>query len=182
MGQLPSYMQIDDARLSNTVFVLPKMHIYGHGSSCQTKYSLNFIKFSARMNGEEVERWWAHINPASMSTREMGEGAREDTLDDHARSWNWRKITNFGKYQCLVFFSPMLMCTGQSFQSQFRKAITMHEKHRSAFEKFNVTFPEATVKEWEKQVAAWDADRNQPNPYEMPAVGTYMIAIYSSQT
>ena len=54
----------------------------------------------ARTDGEDPERWWAHINPVSMSTKEMGPGARLDTLDDHAGAWNWRKITGFGT--CLV--------------------------------------------------------------------------------
>jgi hypothetical protein len=51
----------------------------------------------ARTDGENPERWWAHINPVSMSTKEMGPGARQDTLDDHASAWNFRKVTGFGK-------------------------------------------------------------------------------------
>ena len=54
----------------------------------------------ARTDGEDPERWWAHINPVSMSTKEMGPGARLDTLDDHAGAWNWRKITGFG--ECFI--------------------------------------------------------------------------------
>src|SRR4051794_32493235 len=66
--QLPAYMRISQSILSSAKFVIPKFHIYGHGERCQTKYSLNFLKYSARTNGEEPERWWAHINPVSMST------------------------------------------------------------------------------------------------------------------
>jgi hypothetical protein len=94
--QYPSFMQIDPKRILSAKFVLPKFHIFNHGLSCQLRYSLNFLKYSARMNGEDPERWWAHINPISMSTREMGSGSRTDTIDDHARAWNWRKITNLG--------------------------------------------------------------------------------------
>jgi hypothetical protein len=79
-------------------FVIPKFHIYGHDSSCQFRFSLNFLKYSARKNGEEPERWWAHINPLSVNTREMGPGARHVTIDDHAAAWNWHKITSFGMY------------------------------------------------------------------------------------
>jgi hypothetical protein len=96
MPQLPKCMQIDMDKLRRAKFVLPKFHIYNHGTKCQTKFSLNFLRWSARTNGEDPERWWAHINPVSMSTREMGPGARHDTIDDHARAWNWRKIVNFG--------------------------------------------------------------------------------------
>ena len=84
--------------LDSITYVIPKFHILGHGHDCQTRFSLNYNKHSAHTNGEEPERWWAHINPLSMSTREMGPGARHDTIDDHAAAWNWRKITNFGIY------------------------------------------------------------------------------------
>jgi hypothetical protein len=94
--QFPDWMQIPPAVVDLVRFVIPKFHIYGHGNSCQTKFSLNYLKWSARTNGEEPERWWAHINPVSMQTKEMGPHARQDTLDDHAAAWNWRKITGFG--------------------------------------------------------------------------------------
>ena len=97
MQQYTSYMQIKDDCIHDAKFVLPKFHIYNHGVSCQTRYSLNYLLHSGRMNGEDPERWWAHINPVSMSTREMGPGSHTDTIDDHALAWNWQKITNFGK-------------------------------------------------------------------------------------
>lgn len=97
IAQLPETMQLDPEQLKATRFVIPKFHIYAHGISCQSLFSLNFLPFMARINGEEPERWWAHINPVSMSTKEMGPGARLDTLDDHAAAWNWQKITGMGK-------------------------------------------------------------------------------------
>ena len=95
-NQLPTSMQLPERVLTAAKFVIPKFHIYSHGERCQGKYSLNFLQYSARTNGEEPERWWAHINPVSMSTREMGPGARHDTIDDHACAWNWHKMTGFG--------------------------------------------------------------------------------------
>jgi Kyakuja-Dileera-Zisupton transposase len=53
-------------------------------------------------DGEDPERWWAHINPMSMSTKEMGPGAWLDMLDDYAGAWNWQKITGFGECFKLV--------------------------------------------------------------------------------
>ena len=98
LPQLPEIMRLNSEQLAAARFVIPKFHIYAHGLSCQTLFSLNFLPFMARTNGEEPERWWAHINPVSMSTKEMGPGARLDTLDDHAAAWNWRKITGMGKH------------------------------------------------------------------------------------
>jgi hypothetical protein len=102
--QLPSIMQPPNRVIDSTKFVIPKMHIYGHGKSCQTRYSLNFLKYSARTDGEDPERWWAHINPVTTSTREMGPGSRQDTIDDHAAAWNFCKIIGFGEY-LIIFFS-----------------------------------------------------------------------------
>jgi len=48
----------------------------------------------ARTNGEDPECWWAHINPVSMSIKEMGPGAWLDTLDDHAALGTGEKSLN----------------------------------------------------------------------------------------
>jgi hypothetical protein len=45
--QLPSYMQISTRTIESMKKVIPKLHIYGHGRSCQTKYSLNYLEHSA---------------------------------------------------------------------------------------------------------------------------------------
>jgi hypothetical protein len=95
--KLPKAMQIPPSVFVNIKYVIPKFHIYSHGSSCQFRFSLNFLKWSARTNGEDIERWWAHTNPVSMSTKEMAPGARTNTIDDHAAAWNFRKIVRFGK-------------------------------------------------------------------------------------
>src|SRR6202040_2208116 len=94
--QLPRFLQISKYRLCKAKYVLPKFHIYNHGLKCVLNYSLNFLRWSAASDLEDLERWWAHINPVSMSTKEMSEGSRHDTIDDHACAWNWRKITGFG--------------------------------------------------------------------------------------
>lgn len=77
-------------------YLIPKFHLPGHGPSCQTNYSFNFSKGVGRTHGETVEQEWAHINPAALSTREMGPGARHLTLDDSWSWWNWKKILGMG--------------------------------------------------------------------------------------
>ncbi len=85
-------MQIPDEIFILICFVIPKFHIYGHGTACQDTYSLNTLRGVVQTDGEDPEHWWAHINPVSMSTRLMGPGSRHDTIDDHTGAWNWRKI------------------------------------------------------------------------------------------
>jgi hypothetical protein len=101
--QFPRFMRLAAAIFVKIKYVIPKFHIYGHGTSCQYKFSLNFLKWSARIDGEDIERWWAHINPVSMSTKEMTPGARLGVLDDHAAAWNFRKITGFGMLYVVYF-------------------------------------------------------------------------------
>jgi hypothetical protein len=96
MCQFLTFMQIDVDRLRSMKFMLPKFHIYNHGPKCFTNFSLNFLRWSAASDLGDPERWWSHINPVSMSTKEMSEGAWNDTIDDHASGCNWRKVTRFG--------------------------------------------------------------------------------------
>lgn len=96
--QLPPPMQINTTILKKAKLVLPKLHLHNHGLKCQLQYHLNFLRWSAQSNLKDPEHYWAHANPVSMSTREMTEGSRYDTLADHAAAWNWRKITKFGMW------------------------------------------------------------------------------------
>lgn len=97
--QLPTTMQpTNPDLLPHAKRVLPKMHLHNHGMDCQLNYNLNWIRYSGQSNCEDPERFWAWENPGSMSTREMTDGARYETLNDHAAAWNWRKIVTFGEY------------------------------------------------------------------------------------
>ena len=102
MLQFPQDMQLDQTQLQASKFVVPKFHLRAHGLKCQSKYSFHYLPNMAHTDGEDPERWWAHINPISMSTKEMGPGARLDTIDDHACAWNWRRITSMGQWPCGV--------------------------------------------------------------------------------
>lgn len=90
----PEYrLELDDYEVD---FVIPKFHIGAHGNSCQSRFSLNFRPYMGRTDGENIERGWAWLNPASLSTREMGPGARQDALDDQWSFWNWRIVVTLG--------------------------------------------------------------------------------------
>ncbi|KAJ6477518.1 hypothetical protein C8R45DRAFT_1054516 [Mycena sanguinolenta] len=55
-------------------FVIPKMHIHSHTLGCQQGLLLNLVPSSAQMDGEGIERLWAHIGG-------KGPGSCEDTLN-----------------------------------------------------------------------------------------------------
>lgn len=96
------HFNIDDISFTT---VIPKFHIYAHGKKCQTRWSLNYLRWMGRTDGEGVEREWSHINPVALSTRLMGPGARHDTLDDHWGAWNWRKLVNLGMFHLCSWVS-----------------------------------------------------------------------------
>ena len=87
MQNLPSRVQLH--------WAVPKKHIAVHGSN-HSQYSFNFLQGVGRTYGEGVESGWSHMNPISMSTKEMGPAYRQEDLNDHWGSWNWNKILNLG--------------------------------------------------------------------------------------
>lgn len=179
LPQLPHAMQLNSTLVENFKFVIPKFHLHNHGTKCQNNYNLNWLRYSAESDLEDPERWWAHINPISMSIREMGEGSRHDTVNDHALAWNWRKITKFGEYIHSIVMSMFLTSiAGEKFRLQLTKAWDMHKEHRKAFEQFDATFPEQTTAVWRKMVYDWDIDKSKKNPYEEPEAGMYLLYCY----
>ncbi len=92
---LPEHVKFSCSQCS-VEYVIPKFHIAAHGKVCQTCFSLNYRRYMGCTDGEHIERGWAYMNPASLSTREMGPGARYDTLDDQWCAWNIRRVVRFG--------------------------------------------------------------------------------------
>ena len=84
--QLPSHLQVE-LPVGEVRYAIPKYHLNGHKEENHNQYSLNFMKGVGRTDGEEVERDWARVDGTAASTREMGPGSREETLEDHF-AWN----------------------------------------------------------------------------------------------
>ena len=78
-------------------FLVPKFHLPAHIEKCQQSFSFNYAQFVGRTDGEAPERGWSDLNGLASSTREMGPGARQDTIEDHLGDWNWKKIIAMGK-------------------------------------------------------------------------------------
>jgi hypothetical protein len=88
---LTSWM--DKARLT---FGIPKFHLPAHGPKCQSKFSLNFVRGWARVDGEGIERVWSFLNSFAGATHEMTGDGRHDALDFQAGASNFRKIIGLG--------------------------------------------------------------------------------------
>ena len=151
---------------------IPNWHVNGHGAFCRDNLSLNYIPGVGRTCGEDVETSWAHTNPLASSTREMGPGARRETLNDHWGGWNFGKIIGFRT--CFVFFNPianlifLIPITGTLFLKRFKDASVMMKKHRDSYRQFANTFPSETIQKWTIMVEDWKKDCTKPSPYAEP--------------
>ena len=85
-------------------FLIPKFHLPAHVERCHQEYSFNYMPGVGRTDGEAPERGWSNLNDLAYSTREMGPGSRQDTIEDHIGDWNWTKVVGMGK-----FFFPYLI-------------------------------------------------------------------------
>ena len=55
------------------------------------------MRGAGRTHGKSVETGWAEINPTALSTREMSNEFRHETLDDVMGAINWSKLTRMGE-------------------------------------------------------------------------------------
>ncbi|KAH8102763.1 hypothetical protein DFH11DRAFT_1735402 [Phellopilus nigrolimitatus] len=134
-------------------YAVPKFHLKGHGEVCQSPYSLNLLRHSARTDGEGIERGWSHINPIATATREMGPGFRHDTIDDHWSAWNWRKIIGLG----IILLRKLT------------EAEEMYAKHQKKFIELSETFEPGVLAAWNAMVDIWQKDPlHAPDPYADP--------------
>ena len=96
MKSFPKDMQITNDTIVD--FAIPSWHINGHGQDCQANFGLGFCEGVGRTCGEEIEASWAQTNSLGTSTREMGSGARHETLNGQWGGSNFAKILGFGEF------------------------------------------------------------------------------------
>lgn len=89
----PPPLNIDLDKLVFRVAV-PKLHLVGHGASCQGPYNLVLMDGVGLTHGEGIETVWSHSTSLAIWSRENGPAARHQILDDHWGGWNWRKVIN----------------------------------------------------------------------------------------
>ncbi|KAG1792555.1 hypothetical protein EV424DRAFT_1475756 [Suillus variegatus] len=152
MTTFPTSMQFDYVSKAISFFV-PKFHLPAHVEKCQMTFSFNFKRGVGRTDGEAPERGWANINPIASSTKEMGPGARRDTLDDFFGDWNWKKV----------------VALGTTMQRKLKEALPQREDHRAALDDLEEGLKEEygeVLGQWRSQVEGWEDDQSRLNPFE----------------
>ncbi|KAG1842059.1 hypothetical protein F4604DRAFT_1884809 [Suillus subluteus] len=163
MSAFPISMHLSHA-VKTISFFVPKFHLPAHIEQCQTSFSFNFKNGVGRTDGEAPERGWANINPVASSTKEMGPGARRDTLDDYFGDSNWKKVVGLG----------------HAMLHKIKNAFPERENHCEAFEDLDDGLRGEygpTLKQWREQVEAWEYDPTQPNPFERKAETVTMASV-----
>ncbi|KAJ6489830.1 hypothetical protein C8R45DRAFT_826294, partial [Mycena sanguinolenta] len=147
-------------------FVIPKLHIEGHTLLCKVSYSLNLVPGSAQTDGKGIERPWANISGVASSTREMGPGSREDTLNNHWAWWNWQKLLGMA----------------ERLRTRLDRAKAEYAAQLEAFTTFSAQ-QETHVPWWRAMVEAFEADGTQKNPYavEMKALTEAQVLLRLEQ-
>ncbi|KAJ7890043.1 hypothetical protein B0H13DRAFT_2341227 [Mycena leptocephala] len=102
-----------------------------------------------RTDGEGIERTWAVLNPVGFSTKEMGEGARHDAIENKVDHLNFEKNTGQGK----------------TLARKLIVAIAERDKQVAAFKDVDSTLEHDLRNDWKKQIDDWLVDRSKPNPY-----------------
>ncbi|KAF7343557.1 CxC2 domain-containing protein [Mycena sanguinolenta] len=136
-------------------FVIPKLHILGHLKICQETFSLLFTLGAAQADMEGIERIWSSSGLMGASTREMGPGSRQDTLDDFWHYWNWNKVVGMGDI----------------LRTRFLKARKELATQKAALDLFSGA-QQADIPAWRKAVDDFEGGvPESKNPYELPKSG-----------
>ncbi|KAJ7896246.1 hypothetical protein B0H14DRAFT_2558175 [Mycena olivaceomarginata] len=131
-------------------FVIPKMHIEGHGIECGTLYSLKLIPGSGQTDGEGIERPWANIGGIASSTRIMGPGAHHNMIDDHWAYWNWQK----------------LILLAATLRRKLDTALEQQVVQQEALDRFSLV-QQDHIEGWKKMIHDFEEDPTLTNPYKV---------------
>ncbi|KAJ2930469.1 hypothetical protein H1R20_g6622, partial [Candolleomyces eurysporus] len=142
-------------------YMVPKFHLPAHIPKCRTHYAFMLTPGAGLGDGEAPERGWGDSNPLATSTREMGPGTRRDTLDYNFGDYNWRKITHLDAY-----LLRKLTNTTTDLPAQ----VIAHEELEQVID-------EKLLESWKAEMAAWEKDPKQPNPYDSKFVISTQDAI-----
>ncbi|KAF7353234.1 CxC2 domain-containing protein [Mycena sanguinolenta] len=131
-------------------FLIPKFHLPAHIEKCNLRFSFHLTPYVGQTDGEAPERGWADANPLARSTKEMGPGARRDTLDDHFNDWNHKKIVRLG----------------HTLRKKTEDAVPEMVKTRQALHDVEESLGESIVQAWTTMAEEWEKDETKPNPFE----------------
>ncbi|KAJ7154821.1 hypothetical protein C8R46DRAFT_911140 [Mycena filopes] len=156
MSSLPEPMRLKLAP-SNVWWKVPNFHLPPHKRPCHSPYSFHWMWGAGMTHGEGVEQNWAFSNGAAASTRLMGPGSRQATLED---------VFGFHNYDRVLAMHRVL---------PKRLAVSIKEgiKHQAAFDTFDEGLKAVRpdkVGEWREWVMRWESKQHtdaSESPFEL---------------
>jgi hypothetical protein len=150
-------------------FLVPKFHLPAHIEACNLRFSFNLTRDVGQTDGEAPERGWADAGPLAGSTKEMGPGARRDTLDSHFNDLNHKKIIRLGKRGVHGAMNITNCKLGGRMLKKTENAVPEMVETKAALEDMEELLGGVegeTVKTWTAMAEAWERDPESPNPFE----------------
>jgi hypothetical protein len=77
---------------SMVLWKVPNFHLPAHKLNCHSPFSFHFMWGAGMTHGEGVEQNWVFSNGTAASTRLMGPGARQATLEDVFGFHNYNRV------------------------------------------------------------------------------------------
>ncbi|KAJ7862390.1 hypothetical protein B0H14DRAFT_3444766 [Mycena olivaceomarginata] len=118
------------------------------------QYFVKFFFAAVYADMEGIKRIWSSSGLIGASTREMGPGSRQDTLDDFWHFWNWNKVVGMG----------------QTLRKRFMKATKELARQQDGLNDFTEG-QQDQVDAWKKAVDDFEMGISLVNPYELPQSG-----------
>ncbi|KAJ7033118.1 hypothetical protein C8F04DRAFT_957903 [Mycena alexandri] len=156
MRRMPEAMRLTLAP-SDVWWKVPNFHLPPHKKPCHSPYSFHWMWGAGLTHGEGVEQNWSFSNGAAASTRLMGPGSRQATLED---------VFGFHNYDRVLAMHRIL---------PKRLAVCLKEgaRHKAAFELFSNGLQEyrpTEVAEWREWVLRWESKQHtdaSESPFEL---------------
>ncbi|KAH8825897.1 hypothetical protein DL96DRAFT_1735127, partial [Flagelloscypha sp. PMI_526] len=158
---LPSYL--NTLRAITFLICLPVWHGGVHNVDCQAEHIITHVVGAGATDGEEPEREWALSNPFAYFTREMGEVARLNFLED--------------KWDYLAYQKNIQLVS--SLAKKLYIAIREHKIQNDNFTLLSNKVIGQVPHEWESMVLSWESEEGHvkisPNPY-LPSLSREELA------
>ncbi|KAJ7787842.1 hypothetical protein B0H14DRAFT_3505052 [Mycena olivaceomarginata] len=158
MSGLPERMRLTIPP-ANVWWKVPNFHLPDHHTRCHPPFSFHWMPGAGKSHGETIEQNWAFSNGAARSTRLMGPGSRQATLED---------VFGFHNYD-------RLLAMHRVFPKRLAVAMIDGAAHKIMLEAFTKGLEEANpaqVKEWRSLVEAWESKQHstgEKSPFEAHA-------------
>ncbi|KAJ7318850.1 hypothetical protein DFH08DRAFT_819735 [Mycena albidolilacea] len=157
MAKMPEAMHLK-LPPADVWWMVPNFHLPDHLTKCRSPFSFHWMRGAGMTNGEGIEQSWVFSNGAAPSTRLMGPGSRQATLED---------VFGFHNYDRLLAMHRIL-------PKRLAVAIKDGNQHRVAFDAFSTGLEEARpeqIKEWRAWVERWESTQHttpEDSPFDMP--------------